>query len=125
MLFILDEAGGPPGEHLVEQFWHLGDAPHAAAQLAFSKKPETVEGWRSRVFGSKEPASVLLVAHRGSLPAVLAAAVCFDSLPEALTCNPPPRATRQRCGSAMAGIGNQLSADSFQRSALAASSFPG
>ncbi|HWB83425.1 MAG TPA: alginate lyase family protein [Bryobacteraceae bacterium] len=85
LLFVLDEVSGTGSEHLVEQFWHLGDAPDAAARLAFAETPETVKGWRSHVFGSKEPACVLRVARCGILPTVLAAAVCFDALPNGLT----------------------------------------
>ena len=71
-LVVLDSIEGPPGDHLIEQFWHLDN--HAdASRLAFSEPSETLSGWRSRALGSSESAPVLRVAWRGPLPAHLAA----------------------------------------------------
>ena len=65
---ILDEAGGTEE---VEQFWHPGE--RAARRLAFSRPAERLQGWRSRVYGHKEPAEVLCV--RAHAPAMLGAAI--------------------------------------------------
>ncbi len=77
---ILDTVDGPPGEHLLEQFWHLAGLEDAS-RFCFSTPAEVTEGWRSRIFASKEPAPVLLVARRGPLPARLAAIVDFSESP--------------------------------------------
>jgi len=77
LLLILDEVDGPPGEHLVEQFWHAGDSPETFDHLAFSRPAEFVPAWRSRVFGSKESAAARCVTYRGALPVSLAAAISF------------------------------------------------
>jgi hypothetical protein len=78
LLVILDEVEGPPGEHLVEQFWHPG-ASEAVRRIALSDRASHEEGgengWRSRAYGSKEPAPVLRVALRTGLPRALATAV--------------------------------------------------
>ena len=90
VIFIIDKIEGPPGEWLLEQFWH----PAAAAQdssgvlrighrsrLIWSKgSVEYCEeggehGWRSRGFGSREPATVLCLKRTETLPVVLAAAL--------------------------------------------------
>ena len=73
-LIVLDVVSGPPGEHLIEQFWHPALAADTV-RLAFSAPVETVTGWRSRAFGVREPAPVLRVVYRGALPAQLAAVV--------------------------------------------------
>jgi hypothetical protein len=77
LLLILDQVEGPPGEHLVEQFWHAGDSPEAFDHLAFSRPAAFVPAWRSRVFGSKESAAARCVIYRGTLPVTLAAAISF------------------------------------------------
>lgn len=77
VLFVFDQVEGPPGEHRVEQFWHFGDGDQARARLAFSRPAEAVEAWRSRVFGSQEPAAACRVLYDGPLPVCLAAAVSF------------------------------------------------
>jgi hypothetical protein len=66
-LVITDTVEGPPGEHTVEQFWHLGSAEEAA-RFSFGAPAERIEGWRSRALASKEPAEVLQVTRRGALP---------------------------------------------------------
>jgi hypothetical protein len=72
---VVDRVEGPPGEHVVEQFWHL--APEAdRALLCFADPVDTEAGWASPVFGQKHAAPVLVVRRRGSLPMVMAAA--FD-----------------------------------------------
>ena len=73
-LLVVDCVRGPEGEHLVEQFWHIG---HEALQNRFAcaERPELVSGWRSRCFGQREPALAMRVTKRGTLPVVLAAGV--------------------------------------------------
>jgi hypothetical protein len=80
---IVDHVDGPSGnvEHVVEQFWHFAtDAERNL--LCFSESAERLEGdesgWRSAIFGQKQPAPVYRARRRGSLPMVMAAA--FDPL---------------------------------------------
>ena len=80
---ILDELDGPPGEHLVEQFWHVGAAQQTTPTVwQIGEVAELIveggqceQGWRSRVFGSKEEATVVVVRRRIALPAALRARV--------------------------------------------------
>jgi Heparinase II/III-like protein/Heparinase II/III N-terminus len=83
VLFVLDLVDGPPGEHLVEQFWHAAH-PDTFTQMAFSHESQTIETWHSEVFGSKYPAPGRLVTYRGPLPIMLAAAISFHTPPEHL-----------------------------------------
>jgi hypothetical protein len=82
LIYILDEMSGPPGEHLLEQFWHFGDeeveaiSPYrfrmaGAVDLVLGEGSEIVQedGWRSVAFGQKSPAIVLRVTRRAPLPA--------------------------------------------------------
>ena len=84
LLLILDTVEGPPGEHDVEQFWHLASR-QAARHLATSRPGKMEEGgengWRSTAYGSKQATPALCVSLRGPLPVGLAAAV--DLTPEA------------------------------------------
>lgn len=81
-LLIRDTVDLPPGEHLVEQFWHPGlpATPFSPtcyrigpyAEITFRAKGATVAyeqghefGWRSRAYGVKEPAPVICVSMRG------------------------------------------------------------
>jgi hypothetical protein len=73
-------ADGPAGDHLLEQFWHLG-ASEDAARLASTAPAETLAGWRSRALGLKEPAPVLRVVYRGPLPAQMAAVLDLSGDP--------------------------------------------
>lgn len=85
LLLTLDEVEGPEGEHLVEQFWHLGAAAEKRLALAGGGAAGRTEGgghgWRSKVYGSKTPATVIRVERRGSLPVALAAAICLAAEP--------------------------------------------
>jgi hypothetical protein len=81
VLLVLDQVEGPPGEHLVEQFWHAASAG-TFAQMSFSYPAETIEAWRSTAFGTKEPASARRVVYRGSLPVSLAAGIRFRPVPQ-------------------------------------------
>jgi hypothetical protein len=92
LIVIVDDITGPPGEHLIEQFWHCGEAVTAGsprrfrlgrtARLVLSHDAESEtggeNGWQSRVLGSKEPASVIRVSTRGKLPMQLFAAIDLD-----------------------------------------------
>jgi hypothetical protein len=79
LLLVVDTVSGPPGDHLVEQFWQIGSNPEITDYLYLSASAETVEGWRSTVFGTKEETRAKRVVYRGPLPIRLAAAVCFGS----------------------------------------------
>jgi Heparinase II/III-like protein/Heparinase II/III N-terminus len=77
-LEISDDLDGPPGEHLVEQFWHLGRPVQQTgpdvwrigelAELLVADG-QNEQGWRSSVFGSKEISPVIVVRRRVTLPA--------------------------------------------------------
>jgi hypothetical protein len=75
LLVVLDLVEGPPGEHLVEQFWHAD--PRARLRLDSAARIESGGelGWRSSVFGTKDPAPVLCASLRKNLPVRLAAAL--------------------------------------------------
>lgn len=92
LILVLDEIEGPPGEHLVEQFWHPGAGTvrcscrcfraGGRAYLSLAAAGGEIEwgeggehGWRSRAFGTIEAAPVICVRRRGALPVRLAAAV--------------------------------------------------
>jgi hypothetical protein len=77
---ITDEISGPDGEHDVEQYWHFALEPRevssshwAIGDIAeFSAEGGVVEpSWRSRCFGTKEPAWAIVVRRRTTLPAEL------------------------------------------------------
>jgi hypothetical protein len=92
LILVVDEITGPPGEHLIEQFWHSGETVTAesatrfrlgrGARLLLSGGGEAASGgehgWRSRVLGSKEAAAVIRVARRGVLPMRLTAAIDLE-----------------------------------------------
>jgi hypothetical protein len=91
LIVVLDQAGGPSGEHTVEQFWHpRGEAalvsPHSVvlggeALLTVDRRnaAEVSEcgefGWRSPVFAVKVPASVVRVCRKAALPVQMAAVI--------------------------------------------------
>ena len=68
-LIIDDEIHGPPGEHTVEQFWHLGSE---AAQSRFKLDPggnvSVISSWASPAYGEKHAAPALLLCLKSSLP---------------------------------------------------------
>ena len=80
LVVVLDTVEGLPGEHLLEQFWHLA-AGEDASRLSFSAPAEASEGWRSRVFAAKEPSPVLCVKRSGKLPAAMAAVLDLSPAP--------------------------------------------
>ncbi|MGH9632324.1 MAG: alginate lyase family protein, partial [Bryobacteraceae bacterium] len=95
LLFVLDQALGPAGEHLIEQFWHPGQPVSmitpacyrigSQALITFDgRNPVTCGeggeyGWRSRALGKKEPAPYLCAAVRRSLPALFATVLEFTA----------------------------------------------
>jgi hypothetical protein len=79
---IFDQIEGPAGEHLIEQFWHFAQSPSETAPGTWSigdiaefiaEGGELQEGWRSRCFGTKEAAPVIVVRRRARLPITLRA----------------------------------------------------
>ncbi len=89
LILIVDDITGPPGEHLLEQFWHSGEAVEQESPRRFRLGPKArlllshvgelavggENGWRSRCLGAKEEAAVVRVEYRGALPAQLCAAI--------------------------------------------------
>jgi len=71
---VLDRIDGAPGEHTVEQFWHLG-AEEDAGRFSFSAPVEKVETWRSRALCMKERAAGLRIAVSAELPVEIAAVI--------------------------------------------------
>ena len=74
LLLIVDEITGPPGEHIIEQFWHLGSAKDRD-RITVSGRAELIESWRSPVFGAKSRGPALVVRRKSALPVVLATTV--------------------------------------------------
>src|SRR5258708_25443952 len=74
VILITDEIDGPPGEHDVEQLWHLGSL-EAKSRLVLPDGDELIEGWRSDIFGEKHPSPVVRVRRRGNLPVRLEAKI--------------------------------------------------
>jgi hypothetical protein len=83
---VVDELDGPPGVHLVEQFWHLGAFPqqvspdewrigHAAILTVENGACE--KAWRSRSFGSREESPVIISRQRAIFPVRLEARLKF------------------------------------------------
>jgi hypothetical protein len=79
---VTDEVSGLPGEHDIEQFWHFAVEPRQVDTSTWEiddLATLTVDGgvvepaWRSRCFGSKEPAWAIVVRRRAALPLVLRA----------------------------------------------------
>jgi hypothetical protein len=99
VLLVVDDVDGPPGDHLVEQFWHPGAAverlPNAfriggLCLLFPGDIPIEVEegaecGWRSDVLGARAPATVLCRRARTPLPVRWATILLFSDSPEAVT----------------------------------------
>ena len=75
-IFVLDRIDGPPGEHDLEQYWHLADE-QARAHLHLENAAEAFDCWHSFVFGAKQPAHCVVVRRRTPLPTTFGAAVCL------------------------------------------------
>jgi hypothetical protein len=92
LLVILDEIGGPEGEHEIERFWHTGSAARLGdgffqigPQILLntgSPASELMAGWRSAALLSKEPAPVIrsLLRTPVSPAALWPAAISFSGL---------------------------------------------
>ena len=81
-LQITDELDGPPGEHLVEQFWHIGLTVQPTGREVWRigdlaelmlQDGQCEPGWRSRTFGSKESSPVVIVRRHAIFPTALRA----------------------------------------------------
>jgi hypothetical protein len=66
-LVIADAVEGPPGEHTLEQFWHLASLAEAR-RFRFAADAVMLDGWRSRALASKEKAPVMRVTAKAPLP---------------------------------------------------------
>lgn len=73
-LIVVDEVSGPPGIHVLEQFWHFGDEA-AAGLLTPLDTPEFISGWRSHCYASKRSAPVVRVRKECRLPARFASVI--------------------------------------------------
>jgi hypothetical protein len=90
-LIVLDEIDGPPGEHVVEQFWHpaaalvaeepavrfrIGSACLILEEGATADVSEGGEyGWISKCLGHRRVAPVICRSVRAPFPALLAAVI--------------------------------------------------
>jgi hypothetical protein len=79
-IVVLDTVDGPPGDHLLEQYWHL-DSPDDAGLMSFSVPAEMHRTWRSRALCIREPASMLCVTIRHGLPVHMAALIDLSESP--------------------------------------------
>jgi hypothetical protein len=71
---VCDLVTGPPGEHRVEQWWHLG-SDAACSRLELPPGAERTESPRSDVFGSMRKSTALCVRQTGTLPMRLTARI--------------------------------------------------
>jgi hypothetical protein len=74
LIVIVDEIDGPPGDHEVDQLWHLGSA-NARSYLVLPEGDEMLESWRSTVFAEKQAVPLVRVRRRGQLPMRLEARI--------------------------------------------------
>jgi uncharacterized heparinase superfamily protein len=65
---IDDEIAGPPGEHLLEQFWHMG-SEHDLRLFQFDGEVEQLCGERSKAFGQKQKSPEVRICRKTNLPA--------------------------------------------------------
>jgi Heparinase II/III-like protein/Heparinase II/III N-terminus len=77
LVFILDSVVGPPGEHELEQFWHLASS-EVRNRVFLGSSAEEREAWHSPVFGTKHLAPSLLVRRITTFPAHFAAALILN-----------------------------------------------
>lgn len=115
LFFILDEVEGPPGDRLVEQFWHPAGSAVPIGPGAFrlgsrarlllcgaAAECETggEHGWLSPAFGVRKPAPVIRAHVRGTLPVYLGAVLdlsgaagpatlCMERTPDAVVLTLP------------------------------------
>jgi Heparinase II/III-like protein/Heparinase II/III N-terminus len=76
-VFVLDCVVGPPGEHDIEQFWHLASS-EVRDRVFLGSSAEDREVWYSPVFGIKHLAPSLVVRRITSFPAHFAAALILN-----------------------------------------------
>jgi hypothetical protein len=74
VFLITDDVSGPPGEHEIEQFWHLGSLAERS-KLILPSDAELSDSWRSVTFGEKHPSPMLRVHRRCGLPLRLEARI--------------------------------------------------
>ena len=69
LLTIEDEVTGPPGEHRMEQFWHLG-SDDAGSRFTLDPAAEVTRfsSWASAALGEKHPAPAMVASWTGLLP---------------------------------------------------------
>jgi hypothetical protein len=67
VFLITDDVSGPPGEHDIEQFWHLGTLA-ARSKLMLPAGAELADSWRSTAFGERHSSPMLRVHRRCGLP---------------------------------------------------------
>jgi hypothetical protein len=84
IFLIADHVSGPPGEHDVEQFWHLGSLA-ARSKLILPADAELTESWRSTTFGEKHPSPMLRLHRRSKLPLCLETRIDLTSVTEPRT----------------------------------------
>jgi hypothetical protein len=77
-VFILDSVNGPPGEHELEQFWHLA-SPEVRNRVFLGSPAEQRDAWHSPVFAIKHLAACLVVRRITTLPAHFAAALILNA----------------------------------------------
>lgn len=78
-LLIEDDVSGPPGEHVIERFWHCGKIPEQLSDRNFrignvvlaldsNSEPALGAAWRSRTFGEKCENPMIHESWRTTLP---------------------------------------------------------
>jgi len=77
LICILDRVAGPPGEHDLEQFWHLA-SPENRQNVVSAATANERECWHSYAFGTKQPARCLVVRRRAVLPTSFAVAILLN-----------------------------------------------
>ena len=78
---ISDHVEGPPGEHDIEQFWHLGSLA-ARSQVILPADAELTTSWHSTTFGEKHASPMLRVHRRAPLPLCLETRIILNRAPE-------------------------------------------
>jgi len=68
LIEIDDEITGPPGEHLLEQFWHLA-SENDVPLFRFDGEIEQLSGERSKAFGRKQSSPEVRISRTAQLPA--------------------------------------------------------
>jgi hypothetical protein len=74
LILIVDEISGPPGDHQIDQLWHLGSTD-ARSQLILPDGAELLESWRSTALGEKHPTPLVRMRRRGAFPIRLEARI--------------------------------------------------